>query len=74
MEGLIGSVIFEITERADNAAWKKATRNRLESGIGPLVIVNEDGFIKIPQVPGAGYGPKEDYIDKVTLRKETFSI
>lgn len=38
----------------------------------PPVIVNEDGFISVPQVPGTGYEPKEDYIERITVRKEVF--
>lgn len=43
-----------------------------EDIIEPPVTVNEDGFISVPQVPGAGYEPKEDYIERITVRKEVF--
>ena len=45
-----------------------------EDIIGPPVTVNETGFIKISQEPGTGYGPKDDYIDRITVRKEVFSV
>ena len=44
-----------------------------EDIIEPPVTVSEDGFIKIPQVPGTGYEPKEQYIERITVRKEVFS-
>ena len=43
-----------------------------EDIIKPPVTVNEDGFISVPQVPGTGYEPKEDYIERITVRKEVF--
>ncbi len=45
-----------------------------EDIIEPEVTVSEDGFIKIPQVAGTGYEPKEKYIEKITVRKEAFSM
>ena len=44
-----------------------------EDIIEPPVTVNNEGFINVPQVPGAGYEPKEDYIERITVRKEVFS-
>ncbi|MDR4499043.1 MAG: o-succinylbenzoate synthase [Candidatus Scalindua sp.] len=40
--------------------------------IDPPVTVDDDGFIHVPQVNGTGYEPKEDYIEKITVRKEVF--
>jgi O-succinylbenzoate synthase len=45
-----------------------------EDIIEPSVTVNKDGFINIPQVTGTGYEPREDYIEKITVRKEVFSV
>jgi len=45
-----------------------------EDIIDPPVTVDDDGFIHVPQVNGTGYEPKEDYIEKITVRKEVFSI
>ncbi len=45
-----------------------------EDIIDPPVTVNEEGFINVPQLPGTGYEPKEDYIEKITVRKEVFSV
>jgi O-succinylbenzoate synthase len=45
-----------------------------EDIIKPPVTVSEDGFIKIPQVSGTGYEPKEEYIERITVRKEVFSL
>ncbi|KHE91287.1 o-succinylbenzoate synthase [Candidatus Brocadiaceae bacterium S225] len=44
-----------------------------EDIIDPPVTVSKDGFIKISQIPGTGYEPKEKYIEKITVRKEGFS-
>ncbi len=44
-----------------------------EDIIEPPVTVSKDGFIKIPQVPGTGYEPKDEYIERITVRKEIFS-
>ena len=44
-----------------------------EDIIEPHVTVSKDGFIKISQVPGTGYEPKEEYIERITVRKEIFS-
>jgi O-succinylbenzoate synthase len=44
-----------------------------EDIIEPPVTVNKDGFIKVPQVPGRGYEPKEEYIERITVRREVFS-
>ncbi len=45
-----------------------------EDIIEPPVTVSKDGFINVPQVTGTGYEPKEDYIEKITVRKEVFSV
>ncbi|MFQ5965325.1 MAG: o-succinylbenzoate synthase, partial [Candidatus Scalinduaceae bacterium] len=45
-----------------------------EDIIEPPVTVDEDGFINVPQVPGTGYEPKEDYIERITVRREVFSV
>ncbi len=45
-----------------------------EDIIEPPVTVSKDGFIKIPQLPGTGYEPKEEYIERITVRKEVFSV
>lgn len=39
--------------------------------IDPPVTVNKDGFIEISQMPGTGYEPREEYIEIITVRKET---
>jgi O-succinylbenzoate synthase len=44
-----------------------------EDIIEPPVTVNNDGFIKIAQVPGTGYEPNEEFIERITVRKEVFS-
>ena len=44
-----------------------------EDIIEPPVTVSKDGFIKITQVAGTGYEPKEEYIERITVRKEVFS-
>jgi o-succinylbenzoate synthase len=43
-----------------------------EDIIEPPVTVSKDGFIKITQVTGTGYEPKEEYIESITVRKEVF--
>ena len=43
-----------------------------EDIIEPPVTVSKDGFIKITQVTGTGYEPKEEYIERITVRKEVF--
>ena len=45
-----------------------------EDIIEPPVIVNEEGFINVPQTAGTGYEPKEGYIERITVRKEVFSV
>ena len=45
-----------------------------EDIIDPPVTVSKDGFINVPQVTGTGYEPKESYIEKITVRKEVFSV
>jgi len=45
-----------------------------EDIIEPPVTVNNEGFINVPQVTGTGYEPKEDYIERITVRKEVFSV
>ena len=45
-----------------------------EDIIEPPVTVSKDGFINVPQVTGTGYEPKEDYIEKITVRKGVFSV
>ena len=45
-----------------------------EDIIDPPVTVSKDGFIRIPQLPGTGYEPKEEYIERITVRKEMFSV
>ena len=45
-----------------------------EDIIEPPVTVNNEGFINVPQVTGTGYEPKEDYIERITIRKEVFSV
>lgn len=43
-----------------------------EDVIEPEVEVSKDGFIKINDEPGTGYRIREDLIEKLTVRKETF--
>jgi len=43
-----------------------------EDIISPEVTVSACGTIRVPQVPGLGYEPNLDRIEKVTLRKEQF--
>jgi len=43
-----------------------------EDVISPEVTVSARGTIHVPQVPGLGYEPNLDRIEKVTLRKERF--
>jgi O-succinylbenzoate synthase len=43
-----------------------------EDIISPEVIVSARGTIHVPQVPGLGYEPHLERIEKVTLRKEQF--
>ena len=43
-----------------------------EDVISPEVPVSARGTIHVPQVPGLGYEPNLDRIEKVTLRKERF--
>ncbi len=45
-----------------------------EDIIVPPVTVNKDGFIKVPQGPGTGYEPNDEYIERITVRKESFSV
>jgi o-succinylbenzoate synthase len=45
-----------------------------EDIIEPPVTVDDEGFISVPQVPGTGYEPKVDYIERITVRKEVFSV
>ncbi|MFQ5712599.1 MAG: o-succinylbenzoate synthase [Candidatus Scalinduaceae bacterium] len=45
-----------------------------EDIIEPPVTVNEEGFINVPQVSGTGYEPREDYIERITVQKEVFSV
>ncbi len=44
-----------------------------EDIIEPPVTVNRAGYISVPQVPGTGFEPKEEYIESITVRKELFS-
>ncbi|GJQ58011.1 MAG: o-succinylbenzoate synthase [Candidatus Scalindua sp. AMX11] len=44
-----------------------------EDIIDPPVTVDRDGFIDVPQIGGTGYEPKEEYIEKITVRREVFS-
>lgn len=44
-----------------------------EDIIDPPVTVDRDGFIDVPQVGGTGYEPKEEYIEKITVRREVFT-
>jgi O-succinylbenzoate synthase len=41
--------------------------------IEPEVEVGSDGMIQISDAPGAGYRIREDLIEKLTVRKETFT-
>ena len=43
-----------------------------EDIIDPEVQVSPQGMIKISDQPGTGYRIKDDVIDKLTTRKETF--
>lgn len=45
-----------------------------EDIIDPPVTVSKDGFINVSQVTGTGYEPKGNYIEKITVRKEVFSV
>ncbi len=45
-----------------------------EDIIEPPVAVNGEGFINVPQASGTGYEPREDYIERITVRKEVFSV
>jgi o-succinylbenzoate synthase len=44
-----------------------------EDIIEPAVEVTPRGTIKVPQTPGMGYVVKEDLIERLTVRQETFS-
>ncbi|MCP5007518.1 MAG: o-succinylbenzoate synthase, partial [Planctomycetes bacterium] len=44
-----------------------------EDIIDPPVTVDHNGFINAPRVSGTGYEPKEDYIEKITVRCEVFT-
>jgi O-succinylbenzoate synthase len=44
-----------------------------EDIVEPEIEVTAQGTIKVPQTPGTGYRVKEDLIEKLTVRKETFS-
>ncbi|MDA2925829.1 o-succinylbenzoate synthase [Acidobacteria bacterium AH-259-G07] len=39
----------------------------------PAVEVTPDGYILAPQAPGLGYQPDREWIDQLTVRKETFA-
>jgi O-succinylbenzoate synthase len=41
--------------------------------IDPEVEVNPQGMIRVPQVPGLGFAPNLELIEKVTVRKESFA-
>ncbi|MGZ4839738.1 MAG: o-succinylbenzoate synthase [Terriglobales bacterium] len=43
-----------------------------EEIIEPAVEVSRDGLITVPDAPGTGYRVREDLIEKLTVRKETF--
>jgi O-succinylbenzoate synthase len=43
-----------------------------EDIIDPEVTVTPQGIIRIPQIPGLGYVPRLDRIEKATVRKEKF--
>jgi O-succinylbenzoate synthase len=44
-----------------------------EDIVEPQVEVSAKGTIAVPQGPGTGYRVKEDFVEKLTVRKETFS-
>jgi O-succinylbenzoate synthase len=44
-----------------------------EDIVEPEVEVSRKGTITVPQGPGTGYRVKEDFVEKLTVRKETFS-
>ncbi len=44
-----------------------------EDIVEPPVTVSKEGYINVPQVPGTGYEPKEEYIESITVRKDVFS-
>jgi o-succinylbenzoate synthase len=44
-----------------------------EDIVDPEVEVSNKGTIQVPQTPGTGYGVREDLIEKLTVRKETFA-
>jgi len=44
-----------------------------EDIVEPEVEVSTKGTITVPQRPGTGYRVKEDFVEKLTVRKETFS-
>jgi O-succinylbenzoate synthase len=39
--------------------------------IDPEVTVSSDGFITVPDLPGMGYRLCEDYVEEITIKKET---
>jgi O-succinylbenzoate synthase len=43
-----------------------------EDIIDPEVEVSRDGLIAVSEVPGSGYRVKEDLIERLTVRKQTF--
>ncbi len=45
-----------------------------EDIIDPAVTVDRNGFIDVPQTGGTGYEPKEEYIERITVRREVFSV
>jgi O-succinylbenzoate synthase len=42
-----------------------------EDIIDPEVEVSREGLIAISDIPGTGYGVKEDLIERLTVRKQT---
>jgi O-succinylbenzoate synthase len=64
------STLPNFTLPGDVSASKRYWR---EDIVEPEVEVSAKGTITVPQGPGTGYRVKEDFVEKLTVRKETFS-
>ncbi len=63
------STLENFTLPGDVSASKRYWK---EDIIDPEVTVTADGWIRVPGSPGRGFALKEDLIEKLTARKETF--
>src|SRR5256885_4847613 len=62
------STLDNFTLPGDVSASKRYWK---EDIIEPEVVVSKQGLIAVPQQPGRGYRVKEDFIARLTVRKET---